>query len=164
IMRARGYDTDGHRGYRVSVAQDLGSKIERGYRSSLSLAVDEDWLYDREDPRRPADWSDGGFANLEALLTSTRRFHRVRWTGALRARGSGAARVMGQPMVPLAWDDPDALDGGARGGWERARVRGHEARGVDPRRVQRGVTLEPAHPVVDPRLEEASRPGARPAG
>ncbi|HYQ89764.1 MAG TPA: M1 family aminopeptidase, partial [Candidatus Binatia bacterium] len=86
ILRARGYDTDGHRGYRVSVAQDLGSKIERGFRSSLSLAVDEDWLYDREDARRPADWSNGGFANLEALLSSTRKFHRVRWTGALRLR------------------------------------------------------------------------------
>jgi len=86
VLRARGYDMDGHRGFRASLAQDLGSKIERGYRSSLMLAVDEDRLYDRDAPRRPSEWSDGGSANLEAMVTSTRKFHRVRWTGSLRLR------------------------------------------------------------------------------
>ena len=86
ILRARGYDMDGHRGFRLTLAQALGTRIERGFRTTVIAAVDEDRLYDREDPRRPAEWSDGGFANLEAMLTSTRKFHRVHWTGSLRAR------------------------------------------------------------------------------
>jgi len=86
IFRARGFDQDGHRGFRLSVAQDLARKIAGGYRSSLVLGADLDRLYDGDDPRRPAEWSDGGFANLEALLTSTRKFHRVQWAGSLRFR------------------------------------------------------------------------------
>ncbi len=86
ILRARGYDMDGHRGFRLTLAQALGTRIERGFRTTVIAAVDEDRLYDREDPRRPAEWSDGGFANPEAMLTSTRKFHRVHWTGSLRAR------------------------------------------------------------------------------
>jgi len=86
IFRARGYDQDGHRGFRLSIAQDLARKIAGGYRSTLTLGTDLDRLYDRGSSRRPFEWSNGGFANLEALLTSTRKFHRVQWAGSLRFR------------------------------------------------------------------------------
>ncbi len=86
IARARGYDMDGHRGFRLSLTQDLGSKIERGLRWSLATGVDVDRLYDRETPRRPGEWSRGGYANLEATLSSSRKYHRVRWTGSVRLR------------------------------------------------------------------------------
>jgi len=86
ILRAQGYDLDGHRGYRLSLAQDLGSKIERGFRWSFGAAVDLDRLYQPDAPRRPLEWSRGGYSNLEASLTSTRKFHRVRWSGSLRLR------------------------------------------------------------------------------
>ncbi|HXF59228.1 MAG TPA: M1 family metallopeptidase, partial [Candidatus Saccharimonadales bacterium] len=115
VLRARGYDMDGHRGFRLSIAQELGSKIERGYRSALTLAVDEDRLYDRADPRRPAEWSDGAFGNLEATVTSKRKFHRVQWTGSLRVRtdlltrrasygsilGTTTAEVTAVPKLPI---------------------------------------------------------------
>src|SRR6185369_1290564 len=39
-----------------------------------------------EDPRRPAEWSDGGFSNLEATLTGTRKYHRLKWGGSVRVR------------------------------------------------------------------------------
>jgi hypothetical protein len=39
VLRARGYDMDGHRGFRVSIAQELGSKIALVYLSSLTVAV-----------------------------------------------------------------------------------------------------------------------------
>jgi hypothetical protein len=86
VFRARGYDQDGHRGFRLSVSQDLARKVAGGYRSTLTVGADLDRLYDRGDPRRPFEWSKGGFANLEALLTSTRKFHRVQWAGSLRFR------------------------------------------------------------------------------
>jgi hypothetical protein len=86
IARARAYDIDGHRGVRLSLAQDLGSKIERGFRWSLNAGVDVDRLYQPAAPRRPLEWSRGGYGNLEATIASTRKFHRVRWTGSLRLR------------------------------------------------------------------------------
>jgi len=87
IARARGYNMDGHRGFRLSMTEDLGSKIERGFRWTLQAGVDLDRLYDTGDPRRPAEWSPGGHANLEGTLSSTRKFHRVRWAGSVRLRG-----------------------------------------------------------------------------
>ncbi len=86
ILRARGYDMDGRRGFRLTLSKALGSKIERGFRSTLTTGVDADKLYDRDVPRRPAEWSDEAYANLEGSLSSLRNFHRVRWTGSVRLR------------------------------------------------------------------------------
>jgi aminopeptidase N len=86
IARARGYDMDGHRGFRLSISKDLDSKIERGFRWKLLAGVDYDKLYDRATPRRPAEWSEGGHANLEGTLASSRNYRRVRWTGSVRLR------------------------------------------------------------------------------
>jgi len=88
IARARGYDMDGHRGFRLSMTEDLGQKIERGFRWTLQAGVDLDRLYDPEAPRRRGEWSQGGHANLEGTLSSTRKFHRVRWTGSVRLRSA----------------------------------------------------------------------------
>ena len=115
IFRARGYDLDGHRGFRLSVNQELGSRIERGFRSTLGAGVDLDRLYDREMPRRPVEWSSGGHPNLEATLSSKRKFHRVQWSGSLRLRtdlltesasygsifGTTTAEVTVIPKLPL---------------------------------------------------------------
>jgi peptidase M1-like protein len=86
ILRLRGYGTDGHDGYRVSLTKPLGSRIERGYRWTLSVGIDEDRLHDRGVPRRPSEWSNGGHGNLEAQLSAARNFRRVRWTGLVRLR------------------------------------------------------------------------------
>jgi len=77
---------DGHDGYRVSLTKPLGSRIERGYRWTLSVGIDEDRLRDRGVPRRPGEWSNGGHGNLEAQLSAARNFRRVRWTGLVRLR------------------------------------------------------------------------------
>ncbi len=86
IARARAYDIDGHRGLKLSLTEALGSRIERGFRWAFQTGVDVDRLQDREAPRNPAEWSRGGHANLEATLSSTRKFHRVRWAGSIRLR------------------------------------------------------------------------------
>lgn len=87
IARVRGYDMDGHRGFRLSMSKDLDSKIERGFRWKLLVGVDYDKLYDRAVPRRPSEWSQGGYANLEGILASSRNYRRVRWAGSVRLRG-----------------------------------------------------------------------------
>ncbi|HYQ95789.1 MAG TPA: M1 family metallopeptidase, partial [Candidatus Eisenbacteria bacterium] len=86
IARARGYDMDGHRGFRVSLSKDLDSKIEKGFRWKLQTGVDYDELHDRDTPRRPAEWSRGDYANLEGILSTSRKLRRVRWEGSVRLR------------------------------------------------------------------------------
>ena len=86
IAKARGYDMDGHRGFSVSLTKDLDSKIERGIRRKLQIGIDYDKLYDSDVPRRPAEWSPGGHANLEATLSSSRTMRRVKFAGSVRVR------------------------------------------------------------------------------
>ena len=86
IARARGYDLDGHQGYRISMSRDLGSKLERGFRWNLNVGLDYDKLRARDAPRRPEEWSPGGYPNVEGLLSSSRNYRYVRWTGSVRFR------------------------------------------------------------------------------
>lgn len=117
VAALRGYDIDGHRGWRLSLQKDLGSKILKvGFRWNLGLALDHDRLYDRDAPRRPEEWSPGGYANAEIALSSSRAFRRIQWGGALRLRsdllterasygslyGVTTANVSAIPKLPLA--------------------------------------------------------------
>ena len=94
ILRARGYDMDGHRGFRVALSKALGSKSELGFRSTLATGVDADRLYDRDVPRRPAEWSNDGHANFEGSISFLRNFRRVRWTGSVRLRSDLLAETV----------------------------------------------------------------------
>jgi len=116
IASARGYDMDGHRGARVAYTQGLGRPVEVGFRWMAAVGVDVDRLYDRDQPRRPDEWSSGGYANLEGTLAGTRRFRRVQWAGSLRLRGdlltsrysygslyaATTATISAVPKLPLA--------------------------------------------------------------
>ena len=86
IVRARGYDIDGHRGFGLSLTKDLGNKMEHGFRWALKAGVDYDNLCDVETPRRPEEWTGTGFGNVEGVLSSSRSYRRVKWTGSLRLR------------------------------------------------------------------------------
>ncbi len=126
VARGRVYDMDGHRGYSASLQRDLGSRIERGLRWRLNVGIDHDRLLDRDVPRRQAEWSDGGFSNLEAGLNASRAFRRAQMTVWLRVRtdllterasyGSALVGATGAlsaiPKIPLALR---AVYGRARG-------------------------------------------------
>ena len=128
IARAHAYELDGHRGIRASLAKDLGSKVERGFRWNLSVGLDYDRLRDRDAPRRPEEWSPGGFANLECVLSSSRKYRYARWTGSVRFRADvltelasygsvyavTTADVSAIPKVPLLFRAAYGRVGGGR--------------------------------------------------